>query len=417
MIHCAQASNQPTDPEIRVALARLGAKLKGAPRLQAFLRLIVERTLAGEGDRLKAYTIAVEALGRGANFDPQADPIVRVEAARLRRALAAYYAGEGADDPVVIGLPRGHYAPAFARRPIAPPGKGWRFPFLRPPGDLGRVRASGVIAALAVALAIGLVITIVMWPNPSGREAAASVALTSFRQPAKTVFPVIAVAAFDDAGGSPAPGSALALLRRKLCDALAAFDEVEVYWRSAASEGARRIGGSAAYGAPNADYLLVVSTQHAPDGAARLTFRFFDLADNTLLWSRSFDSSRAEDDIIGRVAATLAQPYGVIHAHNRAKRAAGQTFEAHYACLLDAFDAWPSYDAGKDNVARACLLQRTAVDPTFSAGFAALATIYLREHFFGYGAQTGPGRRSIARSRRRSARSCSSPRAPARSRR
>jgi hypothetical protein len=66
---------------------------------------VVEATLRGASDRIKGYTIAVEALGRADDFDPQADPIVRVEAMRLRRALARYYANGGARDAVVIDVP------------------------------------------------------------------------------------------------------------------------------------------------------------------------------------------------------------------------------------------------------------------------------------------------------------------------
>jgi hypothetical protein len=87
--------------------------LAKSPQLANFLTFIVDETLAGRGDRLKAYTIATDALGRDADFDPQTDPIVRVEAGRLRRALEQYYAGDGRDDPVIIELPLGGYAPEF----------------------------------------------------------------------------------------------------------------------------------------------------------------------------------------------------------------------------------------------------------------------------------------------------------------
>src|SRR6266536_3881431 len=90
--------------------------LQHSPQLIAFLRFIVETTLRGEGDRIKGYTIAVEALGRGEDFDPQTDPIVRVEAGRLRRALQQYYAGLGATDLVAVDLPRGRYIPTFRYR-------------------------------------------------------------------------------------------------------------------------------------------------------------------------------------------------------------------------------------------------------------------------------------------------------------
>jgi hypothetical protein len=84
-----------------------------APQLSAFLEYIVERTLAGEANTLKAYTIATEALGRPMNFDPQSDPIVRVQARRLRQALLLYYASAGAGEPMRLVLPVGGYVPEF----------------------------------------------------------------------------------------------------------------------------------------------------------------------------------------------------------------------------------------------------------------------------------------------------------------
>jgi len=99
----------------RAALARVAASepFRHAPRLVAFLTFVVEKTLSGEAAAIKGYTIATQALGRPDDFDPQTDPIVRVEAGRLRRALQTYYAGEGADDPVRIGIPLGSYVASF----------------------------------------------------------------------------------------------------------------------------------------------------------------------------------------------------------------------------------------------------------------------------------------------------------------
>ena len=106
---------RPHPDDIRKELNRIinSSPFRDAYRLTSFLSFIVEMTLAGNGNRLKAYTIAVEALGRGADFDPQTDPIVRVEAVRMRQALARYYSGIGRNDPLVIEVPRGSYVPAF----------------------------------------------------------------------------------------------------------------------------------------------------------------------------------------------------------------------------------------------------------------------------------------------------------------
>src|SRR5215470_13790157 len=112
-----QLEGAPGADEIRAALQRMAASeaFRGSPQLVSFLRYVVEATLRGAADRIKGYTIAVEALGRGDDFDPQADPIVRVEAMRLRRALSRYYANGGKHDPVAIDLPLGSYVPMFRR--------------------------------------------------------------------------------------------------------------------------------------------------------------------------------------------------------------------------------------------------------------------------------------------------------------
>jgi TolB-like protein/Tfp pilus assembly protein PilF len=79
-----------------------------------FLSFVVEETLAGRGDRLKAFSIAREVYGRDETFDARSDAVVRVEAGRLRRRLAAYYERAGRSDPVRIDLPKGGYTPTFS---------------------------------------------------------------------------------------------------------------------------------------------------------------------------------------------------------------------------------------------------------------------------------------------------------------
>jgi len=102
----------PTGDDVRRQLDRLLASsgFANAGRMSRFLKFVVERTLAGEGERLKEYVIGVEVFDRDTNYDPRVDSIVRVEAARLRTKLAEYYAGEGRGDTVVLTLPKGGYA-------------------------------------------------------------------------------------------------------------------------------------------------------------------------------------------------------------------------------------------------------------------------------------------------------------------
>jgi len=118
-----RAPDRTDSDEIRRQLRRVleSAAFRDSRRLTSFLTFVVETTLAGKAHRIKAYTIAVEALARPTSFDPQTDASVRVEAGRLRQLLARYYADAGSDDPLVIDLPRGTYAPIFRRHSPAGP--------------------------------------------------------------------------------------------------------------------------------------------------------------------------------------------------------------------------------------------------------------------------------------------------------
>jgi serine/threonine-protein kinase len=98
-----------------------------ADRLKRFLSFVVAETLSGRSDRLKEFAVGVEVFGKDTSFDPRNDPIVRVQARRLRAQLARYYREEGQEDELVIEMPKGGYAPSFRplksallKRPVAP---------------------------------------------------------------------------------------------------------------------------------------------------------------------------------------------------------------------------------------------------------------------------------------------------------
>jgi Malectin domain len=92
-----------------------------APNLAHLLTYVCARYFEGEGEQIKEYNIAVEALGRLSGFDPKRDSIVRVEAHRLRKRLRDYYEAEGADHGVRIEIPAGQYAPQFMRSALRQP--------------------------------------------------------------------------------------------------------------------------------------------------------------------------------------------------------------------------------------------------------------------------------------------------------
>jgi serine/threonine-protein kinase len=114
------AVSKDTDEKVRLQLRRIltSKSFRQVDRLQGFLTFVVEEMLSGRGDKLKEFLIGVEVFGKEASFDPRMDPLVRVQARRLRARLVRYYCEEGQNDEVVIELPKGGYEPVFQRREV-----------------------------------------------------------------------------------------------------------------------------------------------------------------------------------------------------------------------------------------------------------------------------------------------------------
>jgi adenylate cyclase len=88
-------------------------EFKATDAQRAFLQYVVEKTLAGHADAIKGYTVATEVFGRPEDFNQATDPIVSIQANKLRRALERYYLVAGQKDPVRIDIPKGTYVPLF----------------------------------------------------------------------------------------------------------------------------------------------------------------------------------------------------------------------------------------------------------------------------------------------------------------
>lgn len=114
-----------SDKSARQELERIlgSATFRQVDRLKRFLSFIVTEAAEGRADQLKEYVIGVQVFGKESSFDPRADPIVRVQARRLRTRLVRYYREEGGADPIVIELPKGGYAPVFRTRDPATSGR------------------------------------------------------------------------------------------------------------------------------------------------------------------------------------------------------------------------------------------------------------------------------------------------------
>lgn len=104
----------PKDAEDELARVLASPDFPATRRNRKFLAYAVEKELAGRHDDLTAVLIGTEIFKRGASFDPNKDPIVRIEAGKLRRDLETYYLKSGAANPLRISIPKGAYRPVFS---------------------------------------------------------------------------------------------------------------------------------------------------------------------------------------------------------------------------------------------------------------------------------------------------------------
>ena len=399
-------SEVPTPDDIRAQLERMIASntFSRSPQLGAFLRFVVEAALQGKTDHIKAYTIGVEVLRRDVKFDPQLDPIVRVEATRLRRTIDRYYSGLGADDTIRIDLPRGSYVPTFSRTGATGEGSGRA---RVQPHLLDRLRAKRALLAAIVATVIAVaVITIALLHRPGslsdtaakGAAGAPSTQRAGDALPPGNGMPVLFVQRFD-VTGTPGPQSISAgALHDTLSDAFSHFDLVNILWQPGTEETAAPGNGQALARDLHADYRFVGSVEYSDDGAARLRVRLIDTADDGVVWSRVFDRltagddrSAAEEAVVRELAGTLLQPFGVIYAHQRGKVLAGTLHDPRYGCLVEVIESFRSFDTAQQSRGRDCLDRLTRRDPSFALGFSYQAALDLREYQYGRGAGGAPG--------------------------
>jgi hypothetical protein len=114
-----------TTPAIEAARAQVERLVqsrifRASEVLRHLLSYLAEKSLAGESDKLKEYTIGLDALGKPSSFDPRQESVVRMHTARLRQKLAEYYRTEGIEDPIVVDLPKGGFKLTFESRHAVP---------------------------------------------------------------------------------------------------------------------------------------------------------------------------------------------------------------------------------------------------------------------------------------------------------
>ncbi len=360
---------------IRQALHAIlaSADFAASGRARRFLEYVVEETLGGRANRIKAFSVAVEVFGRTETFDPQNDPVVRIEAGRLRRALEHYYLLSGKDDPLVIEIPKGGYVPSFRRRtPTAVSGTR-EAPDPNPPrpDEPRRIdrhrRPPGRVLVLLLAIA-GVVAWLVMGSPPFGTESVAT-------GPSHPRVLVVPFAALGDDQDSVLYSS---VITEEVIIALGRFREIVVVGGQS-SRGETR-------GIPDADYIVEGSARRLGDAmrvTARLTYRGSD----AVLWSQTYENATGRDEFLavpaetaGAIAAAIAQPYGAVFQSEASR--AGQTPAGHPGadlCMLRYYAYRAVITPENYAAARDCLERTVASFPQHATAWALLAHIYIDE--------------------------------------
>ncbi|GAU85403.1 adenylate cyclase [Bosea sp. BIWAKO-01] len=352
-------------------------EFKVSDRIRRFLSYVTSETLAGRAERIKAYSIATQVLGRDSHFDIQNDPVVRIEAGRLRRAMERYYFVAGQADRVLIEIPKGGYVPHFSWRSLDPSVGHEQRPqhaaiavSARP-----KPRTPWVWALIgAMALVVGGVGMSQVWRNDRAVD---------------PVRPALVVAPFANLSAGSEAGLLAAGITEEVLVQLARFKEVSVYVRELPGKTTSALPAPEAGGRPGRAFVLEGSIRTA-DGKLRVSSRLLDGATAAILWSRAYDADLRVRDILGvqsdiaaKVATAVAQPYGIMFDTSQMKAEDGrpESFDA-YQCMLRFYRYKQSLGQDEHIATRQCLEQTTALYPNYSTGWAMLSYLYLDEDRF-----------------------------------
>lgn len=376
------------DDDIRVQLGKIlvSDEFIVPDRVRQFLTYVVNQTLDGHADRIKAYSVAVEVFGRDANFDIQNDPVVRIEAGRLRRALERYYLLAGNADPVLIEIPKGGYVPRFQWRSVPPEANGsatQAAPAERPnPLETARALPKGRwliwTAVAAVCLAVALA-WITAWP----RAATLSV------KPPQPEGPSLIVRPFSNLSGQAEVNFYAAGLGEELLTQLSRFKELTVFGRETSASIPPAASATEITSQFGNRYILEGGMRLA-DGRLRVTARVLDGGSSAIVWAGTYEADprtagidSVEATIAAKVATAIAQPYGIIFsAPPRPARAGGIQNLETYQCSYRFYRYRTVLDPAEHGATRACLEQVTTRYPDYATGWAMLSYLYLDEDRF-----------------------------------
>jgi len=339
----SEVADGPSHDAIREELDRILShrEFHATDKMRDLLRFVVEETLAGRKHRLKGYTIATRVFGRGDDFNAAQDPIVSIQAGRLRRALERYYLVAGGRDPVHIDIPKGRYVPRFTAQLTAAPADDLRSTI---PHDQSQLLAG----------------------------------------------PTLAVVPLEDLSPDPEQRFLTLGLTNELVTDLNRFQDIVVIPCSGDTEATESSSPVADSGGPCAARFVLRGTVRTDPSSFRVAMRLIDAADGRQLWAEAFthplEASRfiaTQEEIAHKVVAAIASEYGII-----ARRLAAESRRKPPA-ELDTYEAMLHYYTHQikpsPEAAEACLvaLWRAAErEPDYGPVWSALASLHCQMYTF-----------------------------------
>lgn len=319
-----------------------------APVMRRLLRFLVTEALAGRGDKLKSYAIAVEALGREPDFDPQTDSYPRVQVARLRKLLEAHYARHAPVGDVQFRVPSSGYAVEFVSTASA------LMPEKRAKRSLFGWLA--VVGALAIAVAAA----VIGFP-PAGE---------AWRT---RNFPLIYMVGVVPLDGTAEQKNAAIDLGNGVSEALDRFTAIDVVRTPS----------------PDADYRIDITLRAVP-GGTRVNLVLTSLGNGRIVWARSGLRPPIEgrlfdvDEVAVTLSARLAQPAGIIHSDGDQRDIDPDT---PYGCWLALRSYWQTMPPEDEARVRGCVEAWAKNDPRAAMARGARSWFFAQDALEQTGAQ------------------------------
>jgi TolB-like protein/tetratricopeptide (TPR) repeat protein len=372
----------PAPDCVREELARIleSAEFTATPRRRKMLQYLVEELLAGRGGAIKGYAIGINVLGRGEDFDPDADPAVRLEARRLRHDLDSYYVSEGRNNPLRISIPKGRYVPRVERQELIPAALHEPAGLVENPGVVPATFPTGMRwSGLVVAFAGIAIVAIAGWVAANNWVAGKADAGKSIEPPAIAMLPFEVLSTNEN-------DRFLAIgIANRIVGELNRFPDIRIYSPRIGPEESFEPDPVAVGNQLGVTYLVAGSLRS--DGPSiEVSARLIDVQTGRIVWTDTYDRTLdpgslfvVQGEIAADIASALGQPYGVIR-NELTDKLSGQFVPSmpSYECVLHAYQYRRNLSA--DELAGPvmdCLQKAVAENPEYPEAWALLGFLYM----------------------------------------